>query len=63
MSGKYRECPACGKRFLVPACNLYKLTVEGKVAHCCSYGCYREMQKKNAKEKDTLDYLGVERKL
>lgn len=63
MTTKYRDCPVCGKRFIVPAVNLYKLTVAGKVAHYCSYTCYREVQKTRERKADTRDYLGVERKL
>ena len=63
MAGKYRECPVCGKRFLVPVGNLYKLLVDRKVAHFCSYNCYREVQKQKEGEKDTRDHLGIQRKV
>lgn len=43
-----RVCPVCGKRFLLPVSNLYKLTIRGKVEHYCSYTCY--MAKKREKE-------------
>lgn len=41
-----RVCPICGKHFLVPPLNVYKLTIKGITYHYCSYTCFRVEQKK-----------------
>lgn len=41
-----KECPMCGKMFIVPVENVYKLVVKGKTKHFCSYTCFRKMQKR-----------------
>jgi len=48
-SSIFREakCPICGKIFLVPVQNIYK--VDGK--NLCSYTCFRIAQKKKSNKK------------
>ena len=41
-----RVCPVCGKHFIVPPLNVYKLHIKGIVYHFCSYKCFRVEQKK-----------------
>lgn len=40
------KCPVCGKLFIIPPANRYKLTIKKQVYHYCSYHCFREVQKK-----------------
>ena len=46
-----RKCPVCGKSFILPPENIYKLTVKGKLQHYCSYTCYRKIQVKQEEGK------------
>ena len=48
---KERNCPVCGKLFIVPVENIYKLTVTGVLTHYCSYTCYRKVQKEQEEKK------------
>lgn len=41
-----RVCPVCGKEFIVPPFNVYKLHIKGIMHHYCSYTCFRKIQKK-----------------
>lgn len=50
-SSRDRVCPVCGKRFLLPPENTYKLTVKGKRVDYCSYSCYRVIQKRQERGK------------
>ena len=43
---RLRKCPVCGKEFIMPPENVYKLVVKGKVVHYCSYTCFRVIQKR-----------------
>lgn len=40
------KCPICGKYFIKPVENVYKLNIKGKTKHYCSYTCFRVDQKK-----------------
>ena len=44
-----RKCPVCGKEFLLPPENTYRLKVKGRYRDFCSYTCYRVIQKKQEK--------------
>ena len=46
-----RVCPVCGKSFIVPPLNVYKLQIKGIVYHYCSYTCYRTIQKKRERKR------------
>lgn len=35
-------CPVCGKWFIKPVENIYKVKIRGKLKHCCSYSCWRK---------------------
>ena len=39
-------CPVCGKFFVIPPANTYKLIVNNTRVDCCSYTCFRKMQAK-----------------
>ena len=45
LAGSELICPICGKLFIRPAENIYKMTVEEKLVHYCSYTCFRVVQK------------------
>ena len=45
------KCPICGKMFILPPENIYKLKVKGKIQNYCSYTCFRVIQKKQEKGK------------
>ena len=45
MDGRERKCPVCGKVFLLPPENVYKLQINREWQHFCSYTCYRSVQK------------------
>lgn len=36
------KCPKCGKTFIKPVENIYRLTIKGKTKHYCSYSCWRK---------------------
>lgn len=38
-------CDICGKEYIKPAEQLYKINYKGKNYRCCSYTCYRIVQK------------------
>lgn len=38
---RVNKCPMCNKDFIMPAKNIYKTLIKGKVTHYCSYNCYR----------------------
>lgn len=43
----HKECPICGKGFILPPENAYKLTnTRGRAIHYCSYTCFMKAQKK-----------------
>lgn len=44
-----RKCPVCGKEFLLPPENTYRLKVKGRYRDFCSYTCYRVIQKQQEK--------------
>lgn len=37
-----RECPTCGKKFILPPDNAYKLYSKAGVSHFCTYSCWRK---------------------
>ena len=37
-------CPVCGKEFVLPIFNVYKLTIDGRTSHYCKYSCFRKAQ-------------------
>ena len=39
-----KECPVCGKAFIVPPENAYRLYVDGKYVDYCRYSCFRSVQ-------------------
>ena len=41
-----KKCPVCGKNFIKPQANLYRISVNGRIVDYCSYTCYRKEQKK-----------------
>ena len=45
LDGIVRICPICGKEFILPCENVYKLIIKGRTKHYCSYTCYRVAQK------------------
>lgn len=50
--GREVHCPVCGKYFLVPPLNVYKLANrKGDLSHYCSYTCFRKVQKEREKDK------------
>ena len=56
-TGREADCPVCGKHFIIPIENIYKLKVRDGWKHYCSYTCYRAVQKqieasKKRKSKD-----------
>lgn len=40
----HRTCPVCGKAFIVPPENVYRLYVDGKYVDYCRYSCFRSVQ-------------------
>lgn len=50
---KEAKCPVCGKIFIVPVSNIYK--IDGK--HHCSYTCYRVTQKKKESKKSKSKFV------
>lgn len=50
--GVEKVCPVCGKSFLVPPLNVYKLpNKKDGYQHYCSYSCFRTEQKKREEGK------------
>ena len=47
---RVEKCHVCGKEFILSVSNIYKVKIEGRVKHLCSYGCYREVQKEAEKK-------------
>ena len=47
--GVIGKCPVCGKSFIIPTENVYKLQIKGCTKHYCSYTCFRVEQKKREK--------------
>ena len=45
------KCPVCGKMFILPVENIYKLKIKEKTYHYCSYTCFRTIQKELEKGK------------
>lgn len=37
-----KQCKRCGKMFIPGAEHLYKLIIEGKTNHYCSYNCWKK---------------------
>ena len=48
---KERICPVCGKSFIVPVENTYKLTIKQTITHYCRYNCYRKAQREQEEKK------------
>ena len=48
---KERNCPICGKLFIIPVENTYKLIVNKVTKHYCRYTCYRKAQKELEEKK------------
>lgn len=46
-----RKCPVCGKEFLLPPENIYRLKVKRKYVDYCSYTCFRVIQKEQEQER------------
>lgn len=59
---RFKVCPVCGKEFILAPCNIYKLTIDGKIKHLCSWNCMRKLErekeanKKPKEEKIYADY-------
>lgn len=54
-----KKCPVCGKLFPLPPENVYKLSINDRVTHFCSYSCFRVEQKKQEekhKKKKSEEY-------
>lgn len=45
------DCPVCGKSFIIPPKNTYKIRIEGKVIHLCSWKCLRAVEKEKEAKK------------
>lgn len=45
------ECPVCGQMFMLAPCNIYKVTIKGKVKHLCSYSCMRKLEREKEAKK------------
>ena len=41
----FTKCAICGKDFIEAPLSVYKVKVNGKMLHCCSYTCMREAEK------------------
>ena len=39
-----RECPVCGRAFIVPPETVYRLFIDGKWVDYCRYSCFRSIQ-------------------
>ena len=53
------QCPVCGKMFIKPQANLYRLKINGKVVDYCSYTCYsKEKTKQDRKKKKRGGFKG-----
>ena len=46
-----KECPICGKGFIKPQSNLYRLKIDGKMVDYCSYTCHNKAKAKYNKGK------------
>jgi hypothetical protein len=40
----HRICPVCGRAFIVPPENAYRLYIGGKYVDYCRYSCFRSVQ-------------------
>ena len=49
--GRGKTCPICGKSFVLPVQNTYRMVVNKRVVDCCSYTCFRKLQKKEEEAK------------
>jgi len=57
---KMIQCAICGKQFVVPFKNLYKVEFAGKVHNCCSYTCYRKAQRAKQENKQS-EYIQIQK--
>lgn len=49
---KFVKCFVCGKEFILPPENVYKVNIKGRDQHLCSWSCLRSFQRaKEAKKK------------
>lgn len=39
------QCDVCGETYIRPAMPIYRIAYKGKTYKCCSYHCYRSIQK------------------
>lgn len=39
------KCDVCGQMYIRPRLSLYKINYKGKNYKCCSYTCYRKVQR------------------
>ena len=44
-------CSMCENKFIKPVSNTYKLKINDKILHYCSYTCYRKVQKEQEEKK------------
>ena len=42
---RVKKCCVCDKTFIVAPESIYKIAVNGKIQHLCSWGCYINLQK------------------
>ena len=54
--GRTGICPECGKHFIIPPENVYKIFTGTVVKHYCSYSCFRKEQKRREPKKTVVEY-------
>lgn len=61
---KFTVCSMCGKKFIKPAENLYKVNYCGRVNQCCSYTCYQKaLRLKEELKNDETNYPNIFRSI
>lgn len=48
---KMVKCSVCGKDYVYNHMSIYKIKVGDSVKNCCSYTCYRKLQKEKENSK------------
>lgn len=46
VTGKEINCPVCGKLFIIPPKNIYKIRNKDGTQHFCSYTCYKQIKER-----------------
>lgn len=46
------KCHICGKAFVIPPKNIYKIVIEGRVTHLCSWKCLRVAEREKEAQKE-----------